>query len=308
MAGKNNQVIKTLLYFTRKGECLFAVPVGRKLKKLKEELALQELKKTVQSDIHDKIASLVEAGSSAAKDYIAIGSLLVAKKLLYILGFLLPVIAIAVKVWCVPFITSKFLTKTMEINSPEMYQYTGKVRLLAPGTNHTIFLGRLSEGRIIGYGRLFDNSGHPVYEGDFEMEMYSGNGQTYYPNGTVNFKGGFAMNNYQGFGYLYDENGSPIYTGDFAAGLYEGEGKLYDTTGNLIYEGEFLSGKKNGKGILYDSVTGEITGQGIFRNDILVTPENPETKEPASEIAPSKEAATTSPPVGATTGGINLLP
>lgn len=164
----------------------------------KKNLGLKEFRERVKKDIEDRKAMILEAQSFTENDYIAVGSRMMAKKLLYLAGITLPIAAIALRLWGIPFLQSKFFTKEMEINSPEMYRYTGKVRLLAPGTDTVLFEGRLSEGTVTGQGRLYDHSGNLVYEG------------------------GFENNRYEGFGYLYGEDGALVYEGMFRSGQYDG--------------------------------------------------------------------------------------
>lgn len=173
----------------------------------KKNLGLKELRERVKKDIEDRKAKILEAQSSPEKNYVAVGSRMMAKKLLYVAGIALPLAAIALRLWGIPFLQSKFFTKKMEINSPEMYRYTGKVRLLAPGTDRVLFEGRLSEGTVTGQGRLYDYSGNLVYEG------------------------GFENNRYEGFGYLYGEDGALVYEGMFRSGQYdETDGLAYGIT------------------------------------------------------------------------------
>ena len=71
---------------------------------------------------------------------------------------------------------------------------------------------------------------------------------------------------------------------------------MYDSAGNKIYEGEFLRGMRHGEGTSYDSATGVVIGQGIFREDVLVTdtrepemPEEPPAELPADQTVPPAE-------------------
>lgn len=190
----------------------------------KKNLGLKELRERVKKDIEDRKAMILEAQSSPEKNYVAVGSRMMAKKLLYLAGIALPIAAIALRLWGIPFLQSKFFTKEMEINSPEMYRYTGKVRLLAPGTDTVLFEGRLSEGTVTGQGRLYDHSGNLVYEG------------------------GFENNRYEGFGYLYGEDGALVYEGIFRSGQYDGtDGLAYKITDGEQTDEKLADGERRGE-------------------------------------------------------------
>lgn len=213
----------------------------------KKNLGLKELRERVKKDIEDRKAMILEAQSSPEKNYVAVGSRMMAKKLLYLAGIALPIAAIALRLWGIPFLQSKFFTKEMEINSPEMYRYTGKVRLLAPGTDTVLFEGRLSEGTVTGQGRLYDHSGNLVYEG------------------------GFENNRYEGFGYLYGEDGALVYEGIFCSGQYDGTDALaYKITDGELEDEEQQGGgsddgngrKENGSEV-YGSCAGRRDAGGI---------------------------------------------
>lgn len=300
MAQNGERVRKTLRYFARRTERALSVPVKKKVSVVREFFAFGETAETAASDIREKYEEIVTAKPSAEKDYVALGRCLAAKKLLYLIGILIPAAAIGIAVWIAPFLQSKFFTKTMEVNSPEMYRYTGKVCLVAPGTETVLFSGRLEDGRITGRGRLYDYGGNLVYEGEFEKEMYSGEGSTYYPNGRLWYRGSFAVNRYQGYGYLYGEDGALIcegtfadgvlmqgygsfltgerrYVGEIADGKADGHGKEYRADGSLLYEGTFAGGAYEGTGKLYGNhgllyegtfAGGVCEGEGKYYEDI----------------------------------------
>ena len=68
-----------------------------------------------------------------------------------------------------PVIVRRFFTKTMVVNSPEQFGYTGRVRLTDQQTGQVLFVGRLEEGRIRGEGILYDHEGNLIYQGGFEI-------------------------------------------------------------------------------------------------------------------------------------------
>ena len=173
----------------------------------------------VSSDIKQEIKKVGEKPKSL-KGYYAIGERYVAKKLVYVLvllAILLPVLWVKLA-W--PWVQSRFLTKTMVVNSQDMKGYSGKVRLLNTEDGTVIFEGTLTDGRINGEGSLYSHEGNLLYRGGFLSEQYSGMGESYYANGNLKYRGEFAVNAYDGTGTLYNEDGSLLYEGSFAAGLY----------------------------------------------------------------------------------------
>lgn len=245
VVGKRSGTAKVFHYMARRTYNAVVLPAKQKLLRVKRSFVQPGLREYIKKDMKEKREELALRQPSVS-DYVAVGSRLIAKRLLYIIGVVLPLAAIAIVLWIVPFLCSRFYTETMELNAPEMYQYTGKVCLLAPGSQRILFEGRLLDGRITGPGRLYDENGKLIYEGDFSAEMYEGNGQSYYPDGQTMYRGGFEKNCYQGYGVLYYENGAVCYMGMFENGSYEGEGKLYGEDGALRYEGGFASGKYEG--------------------------------------------------------------
>lgn len=207
MSKRSDRIKKTAQYHARRMARMLFSPMVQRGAAFKKNIGLKELRVRVKKDIEGRKAMILEAQSFPEKDYVAVGSRMMAKKLFYVAGIALPLAAIVLRLWGIPFLQSKFFTKEMEINSPEMYRYTGKVRLLAPGTDMVLFEGRLSEGTVTGQGRLYDYGGNLVYEG------------------------GFENNRYEGFGYLYGEDGALVYEGMFRSGQYDGtDGLAYGIT------------------------------------------------------------------------------
>ena len=103
---------------------------------------------------------------------------------------------------------------------------------------------------------------HITYEGNYSNGKESGNGKLYNQKGELIFEGEFLYGKkIKGKAFIH---GILEYEGEY---LYDGKwnGKGYDKNGNIIYEGEYLKGRKNGKGIEYGDITG-LKHEGIFEN------------------------------------------
>ena len=201
------------------------------------------------TDVVNQVRRLGEAPQSIS-EYKGLGEVYVAKKLLFVLilaAILLPAVVIN---FLFPVVQSRFLTKTMPVDSVQAREYTGKVRLTDRNTGTVLFKGRLEEGRINGDGTLWNYDGTKIYAGGFQLEMYSGHGEEYYATGQVKYRGEFDLNRYEGKGILYYEDGTVWYDGTFAGGQYDGQGTLYYPDGGIQYQGMFAAGLYEGDGIL----------------------------------------------------------
>ena len=124
----------------------------------------------------------------------------------------------------------------MPIDSDEIPEYSGNVRLIDRQSGITRFEGTLENGRIMGSGVVYDELGGVVYNGNFQMEAFDGYGELYYSGGAIQYMGNFAMNSYDGTGTLFYKNGEKMYEGEFTSGLYNGNGTLYYANGEKMYE------------------------------------------------------------------------
>lgn len=245
---------------------MVTMPLTNLYRRLRRVLNPNGFSTKVIADIRKSFRKSVSAKPSSLKDYFALPRYYVAKSLVFVIALVLILLPVVYLKFAHPLIQSKFLTRTMVVNAAEMSGYTGKVRLLSPGTGNMIYQGPLSAGRITGQGILYDPAaGTLVYQGGFLLEMYDGEGQTFYPNGQTQYKGAFAKNNYEGTGFLYREDGTLQYEGGFLKGLYEGVGKEYHSNGVLRYEGDFSKNQYHGSGVLYDR-SGQMIYNGEFKN------------------------------------------
>lgn len=185
-----------------------------------------------------------------------------------------------------PLIESRYLVKTMAVDSKSIKGYNGRVKLVKPGTDQVIWKGTMEEGALNGYGIqyyengnveyegmlaagtysgqgiFYDRNGTVLYEGEFLDGVYNGNGKLYDKQGNLRYQGGFALGEKEGNGSCYDQDGGLIYEGGYRKGRYEGEGLLYQD-GQLVYEGGFKQGKADGAGVYYDN--GRVAEEGTYK-------------------------------------------
>lgn len=106
--------------------------------------------------------------------------------------------------------------------------------------DNVTYFGQVKNGKAYGNGRLFDENGNLIYQGEFKNSSYDGKGKQY------------LIENEQG-----KEVSVLCYEGDFEKGKYSGKGKFYFTSGErkgeLVYEGDFYESNYNGQGTLYYS-------------------------------------------------------
>ena len=195
----------------------------------------------VVSDVTEEMKEITEKPASK-KSYTKVGKKYIAKKMLYFITLMILVAAIIGIRFLAPVIIAKYFTKTMVINTSEMKNYTGKVKLIdSKETKRVLYIGELKKGRIEGTGELYDYNGTKLYVGEFKKEMYSGSGETFYENGTTHYKGEFLLNKYEGKGLLYYTNGQLCYEGEFAQGMYNGSGTLYNIDGGMMGMERFMT-------------------------------------------------------------------
>ena len=96
-----------------------------------------------------------------------------------------------------------------------------------------IFEGEYLNGKRIGKGKEYYNSGILKFEGEYlSGEQWNGNGY---------------VREYNNFGHQME------FEGEYLNGKRNGKGKEYDNDGKLKYAGEYLNGERNGKGKEYDN-------------------------------------------------------
>ena len=93
--------------------------------------------------------------------------------------------------------------------------------------NRLLYAGELKEGKMNGFGTLYDNKGNIKYIGHFI------NNEKYGEEETENF-----------------ENDC-YYIGNFVNNKKNGHGKIFNNKNEIIFDGEFMNDKKNGYGTEY---------------------------------------------------------
>ena len=233
MKSGNFKIKQNMQYGANKLMQAIIYPFNQALRAIKRKLNPNGFVNAVVNDVRKQMNDVIQSKPASIRDYYGIGRYYAAKKLVYLSAVVFLLLLIFLLRFGFPWVQSTFFTNTMVVNSADMFNYSGKVKLKAEKSGPVIFKGRLMDGRINGDGTLYNLDGTLLYHGGFLMEMYSGYGELYYPGGNAHYKGNFELNQYQGQGYLYFENGNPQYEGAFAAGLYEGMGNLYRENGML---------------------------------------------------------------------------
>ena len=134
-------------------------PFNQVIRAVKRKLNPSGFINTVVSDVRKQMSDTLQSKPASIKDYFSIGRYYAAKKLVYLSIVVTLVILIFMLQYGFPWILSTFLTNTMVVNSAEMFNYNGKVRLKAEKKGPVIFRGRLEDGRINGEGTLYDRQG-----------------------------------------------------------------------------------------------------------------------------------------------------
>ena len=101
-------------------------------------------------------------------------------------------------------------------------------------------------GEANGKGKMYDEKGELIFEGEYSNNERNGKGKLYI-NNKLEYDGEYLYRKkWNGKGY--DENLNIIYE------LINGNGQVkeYDYFGKLEFEGEYLNDKPNGRGILYN--------------------------------------------------------
>lgn len=113
-----------------------------------------------------------------------------------------------------------------------------------------------------GFGKLYDEEGHLLYEGEFVEQAKQGEGKMYL-KGKLRYSGQFARNQKHGAGEFYQDD-YLLYRGNFVHDQMDGYGELFYANDNqLYYKGEFVQGMRKGKGTMYYQ-SGRIMYEGDF--------------------------------------------
>ncbi|MDD2421588.1 MAG: hypothetical protein PHU78_05570 [Heliobacteriaceae bacterium] len=224
------------------------------------------------------------------KDFVDAGSVYIAKSLLVILALILIAIPVLIVYYGWPWFVSAFLTAKICTGDPKLENYNGKVQIYHEQKLESLmFVGRLENGKYVGFGKEFDLNGRQTYAGNYVDGKHDGSGELLIADGTIykgefskgkrvgygqifeldslTFEGTFAEDHLEGDGTEYHRNGKEKYKGGFQGGLYSGKGVLYDENGVRIYEGAFDKGHFNGEGRYYDEKE-ELMYLGSFLNGL----------------------------------------
>lgn len=231
------------------------------------------------NDIIKKIMDFVKSALQKPKskeDYVLWGTKYISKKLILLGGALLILGGYFLIAYAYPWADGRVWRASIEYGNEKYKTFSGKVRIFY--NNKTIFIGDMSEGKLSGKGKQYDENKRLVYEGDFEEDMYSGEG-VLYQNDVAVYKGNFSNNLFEGLGEQYNLDGKLIYKGNFSLGQRSGEGVEYDpATGKKIYSGNFSADLREGDGTEFknDGVSkiykgsfaaGAYEGQGCLYED-----------------------------------------
>lgn len=254
-----------------------------------------------------KVASSSFQGAAAAmkaptkrEDYIETKRLFISKS--FLVTLLLALIAIGIFAYFVawPFLLSRFFTAKFWQEDERVADWSGKVIVYHDEEKKIpCYSGKLEEGVLQGKGKLYDENGLLIYEGNFLDGMKTGKG-TCYEAGVKVYEGTFLEDVFEGKGIIYEDgvkvyegqlsdsvpNGrgtsftdtGVLYSGEFEDGLYSGEGTLYTQAGDLLYKGGFSEGLYSGEGTVFFSggekryegqfQDGSMSGEGIlYRED-----------------------------------------
>ena len=116
--------------------------------------------------------------------------------------------------------------------------------------NGWVYYGEWIHDKRHGKGKLYDENGHLVFDGQFVSNVVNGAGQHYYTStmmGGSDFKGTFVDGRKEGFGTLTYRDGTVLYKGIYKKDQWHGEGEWQDLYGTW-YKGEFENGRRTGDG------------------------------------------------------------
>ena len=113
------------------------------------------------------------------------------------------------------------------------------------------YYGKITEGKINGFGKKVDNKSYIDYEGNFIKGKKWGHSKEFH-NSKLVFEGEFSNDKRNEYGIEYDIEGNVIFEGQFLDGQrWEGFGKEKNKDKEELFEGEYKNGKRNGKGKEY---------------------------------------------------------
>lgn len=200
---------------------------------------------------------------TSLKNYVAVGSYYVSKRLLIIAALIVLVLAYFLFIKP-PAIVNKWFNRVPVVleNSPKAIAFSGEAKVVDQAKQPR-YTGGLEGGLYMGSGKLYSETGGLLYEGEFDKGLKNGSGTLYDDKGKLLYKGQFAADRYNGSGTLFQNDRKIRYTGEFQNDKFGGAGKLYADNGSLLYEGLFLENMYHGAGKLFGH-NGQIQYEGEF--------------------------------------------
>jgi antitoxin component YwqK of YwqJK toxin-antitoxin module len=132
-----------------------------------------------------------------------------------------------------------------------------------------IYDGKIKNGEMHGYGRLYFFNGNREYSGHFHKGFRHGKGLSYYEKRIFKSKlkkkynGNWKNNKYNGKGKLYHSNGIIEYSGNFSDGLYHGYGVLSNKKGINLLSGYWIHGNYYGSSTEYNKDGYNVDGKNV---------------------------------------------
>jgi len=246
------------------------------------------------SGLLSKIGAAITAYPESWDDYVGVGRWMIYKKLLVMIGILLPILLIVAIVILIHILQPEIEPEPEPPGIPVFHYFDDLLKLhtgeavILDRRDRVIYRGRVENGLRSGWGRSLSPPDEIlIYQGEFRFDQYSGQGSHYDQTGVLLYRGGFDKGVYNGTGVQY-HNEEKRYEGSFADGLPHGEGVEYDGERNIrytgsfargnregigmetdpegfpVYEGGFRLGKYDGQGRLYTSGGGRLVFEGTF--------------------------------------------
>jgi antitoxin component YwqK of YwqJK toxin-antitoxin module len=210
------------------------------------------------------VNSFVNSKETSLKNYVSIGAYYVSKRLLLIVTLVIILIVYFLFIKPPAFVNKWFNRVPVVVeNTPKAAAFSGDAKIVSTDKKQSRYVGGLKDGLYMGPGKLYNETGTLLYEGEFDKGMKNGAGSLYDDSGKLVYKGQFTVDHYNGEGTLFQKDRKIRYTGQFQNGKFGGPGKLYNDSGALIYEGAFLEGMYHGQGKLF-SQNGQIVYEGEF--------------------------------------------
>ena len=133
---------------------------------------------------------------------------------------------------------------------------------MTPSQRANRYFGDTKNGKKDGKGKLYDENGDLVYDGEWKDDKRNGNGISYPTKANSErfiHEGDFKDDKVHGYATQSNLDKVICYDGEFKDGLYDGQGVLFKAIRNMdvddgkpAYSGNFQRGMRHGYGISYD--------------------------------------------------------